>query len=167
MTRTYLDNQPPVTLTELKNHLLITGTDFDTVLGVDLLAAVAAVENHTGMIIWRSTCTVTAGYCRVVELPVHNVRSITSVSLDNVALSSSDYDFVDNAIFLKDVHLSFSRIDVVFVAGYTVTPTEIPDDIKIAILMQAASIFSYPDDPARQMPTASEKLLEPYRYPNV
>jgi len=169
MTRTYIDPVAPILLADLKSHILMTGDDFDAQLAADLHAAIAATENHTGLCIWRSVYFVTCDYAREIRLPVRNVTSVTSIYPDGaqLPLPAESWSLRDDTIRLIDSngHTAFRECAITFEAGYS--HDTLPHDMKVAILMQAANIFSYPDDPGRQMTTASEKLLAPYRNINI
>lgn len=69
----------PVTLTEVKAHLIITSTDDDTLLTALITQCRKAIEEYCAISIVSKTITMTADLCKEWELPYGPVTGIQSV----------------------------------------------------------------------------------------
>lgn len=150
----------PVSLDDLKLHLRITNTDFDEQLKIYLEAAIAACENHTNLIIWKSTVSFSYDYRPEYRLPVIPVISITSVKVDGNEITDKEYRLKDDVLIVDH---KGDKVEVKMVAGYDDTP----GDIKAAILLKAGRIFVNPADSVENLPSSSQMLLQPYRKINI
>lgn len=152
----------PVTLAALKEHLRLTGTDEDSPLAIYLGAATAWVEDFTRRCVINRTLKLTLDlfpYLGQIELPRPNVSSVTFVKYYNTdgtltTLSADDYWTVLNEpsgpglIILKssadwpDLQEDRPRaVEVTFVAGYGAATTDVPDDVRQAVMLLAAHLF--------------------------
>lgn len=172
---------------EFREHLRL-GTGFaedglqDTVLESFLRAAMSAVEARTGKVLlsraffwtleaWRSA--------QAQTLPVAPVTELTEVTLTNrageeVMVASSSYRLVADtqAPQMRSTSACLPQIPeggtatVRFEAGFGAVWTDVPVDLRQAMLMLAAHYYEYRHDTALQggcMPFGVSSLIERYR----
>lgn len=152
--RTYLEGCEP-TLNELKAHLRITSEDFDTMLESYLRAATNVAEHHIGKVIARSQFLF-SGICSR-SLPLESpVLAVQEVMVDGVAIY--DYSLSGNTLYLPE-EVEGEAMTVSYSAGLT----QVPFDIKAAILLIAAKLFNNPVDSVEALPSVAKNLLAPYR----
>lgn len=152
----------PVSLDELKQWNYIESDLFDDKLKACLNSAIASAESHANIIIWKSTFTLALDHIEY-EIPVFAcpVSSI-SIAVDNSSLAASLYQF-DGNVILVDGSVRGDAMTVTIEAG--IDPVD--DDIKAAILLIASELFRNPTDSVKQLPTASQLLLQPFRRANI
>lgn len=147
-----------VTLDELKVHLRMTTSEFDSDLDVKLHAAINSSENFIRRILTTSTFTLTRLFANIITLDDVPVNSVTSVKVDDMTLTDDNWSYNDNTITIND-DVTGSEIEIIYTAG----DSQLPYDIKAAILLQAAALFNNPIDSVENLPKASTNLLRPYR----
>jgi hypothetical protein len=152
----------PVSLDELKQWNYIESNLFDEKLKTCLYAAIASAESHANIIIWPSTFTLALDHIEH-EIPVFAcpVSSI-SIIVDGSPLAASLYQF-DGNVILVDGSVQGSNMTVTLEAG--IDPMD--DDIRSAILLISSELFRNPTDSVKQLPTASQLLLQPFRRANI
>lgn len=151
--RTYLEGCEP-TLNELKAHLRITSEDFDTMLESYLRAATNVAEHHIGKVIARSQFLFSGSSHSIpLESPVLEIQEVL---VDGV--ETDGYSLSGNTLLLSD-EVEGEALTVSYTAGLS----QVPYDIKAAILLIAAKLFNNPVDSVESLPTASKALLAPYR----
>lgn len=156
------ENRCPVELYDLKKWNYIEDEFFDSKLQVCLEAAIAAAESHANIVIWPSTFTLALDHIdREIPVPFCPVTSV-AVSVDGVALNPNLFTFDGNVISV-DGSVQGQEMEVVLTAG----AEETESDIKSAILLIASELFRNPTDSVKQLPTASQLLLRPYRRVNI
>ena len=153
-SRTYLQGSQP-TLDELKQHLRITGTDMDAELGLKLRASIRSAEHYIGQIIAESVFVLTSSFSSAVALE-GPVIGVSGVEVDGVSLDDSCWS-LDGRILTIDAEGTALKVT------YTAGLPSVDDDIKAAILLHAAALFSNPVDSVETLPKASSRLLDPYR----
>ena len=151
--RTPVDMSANGLLQEFKRHIRMTSDDLDAELYAKLMAAVRHAEHHIGKVILRSEFVTTTAFASTIALKVPNVL-VLGLEVDGVETSGYDLDG-------KNLHVygSGTSMTVTYEAGYEC----IPDDMKAAILMHAASLFNNPTDSVEVLTKASQNLLRPYR----
>lgn len=181
----------PVSLAEARAHLRLDNTDDDGILAGYILAARRFAEGYIrGAIVtqtWDYTINerwplmrLECGYYRHrIELPLHPVQSVTSISYvdDNgvtQSLSGSMYTahllgsvpYIDQAYNQSwpSVRAVSDAITVRFVAGYL--PEKVPDEIRAAILLHVESLYDRCEDKDR-CEECRNSLLDPYRMLRV
>lgn len=172
---------------DFREHLRL-GTGFaedglqDTVLESFLRAALSAVEARTGKILLSRAFNWTVEAWRGADaqaLPVAPVYDVTEVTLTNrageeVTVASSSYRLVANtqAPKLRSTSACLPQIPeggaatVRFEAGFGAAWTDVPVDLRQAVLMLAAHFYEYRHDTALQggcMPFGVSSLIERYR----
>lgn len=153
-SRTYLQGSQP-TLDELKQHLRITGNDMDAELGLKLRASIRSAEHYIGQIIAESVFVLTSSFSSAMALK-GPVIGVSGVEVDGVPLDESRWS-LDGRILTIDAE--GTSMTVTYKAGLP----SVDDDIKAAILLHAAALFTNPVDSVEALPKASSRLLDPYR----
>jgi uncharacterized phiE125 gp8 family phage protein len=174
----------PLDLTEVKDYLRITGTDFDTQL-TDLIIAVREyAEFVTGRDLinktWRGFLdNFYSCYCcdNSIEVRKSKLQSITSIQYYKngvlTTFNSSNYYFtdsndyssiylVDGASYPDDVDNRKQAIIINFVAGYGSTSASVPQLLKQAMLSQIASLFDNLGDCAENNMTQFSYLYKSF-----
>ncbi|SFK66692.1 head-tail connector protein [Shimia haliotis] len=172
---------------EFREHLRL-GTGFsedtlqDAVLESFLRAALSAVEARTGKVLLERDFSWTLEGWRGVDaqgLPVAPVSAVTGLALTNragevVTVASSSYRLVADRQ-VPEVRSTSTCLPVVpdggsatvqFTAGFGAGWTDVPVDLRQAVLMLAAHYYEYRHDTALQggcMPFGVTSLLERYR----
>jgi uncharacterized phiE125 gp8 family phage protein len=127
----------PVTLAELKAHLVITYSDDDTYLTFLISACRHAVEQFCNISIVQKECTIMVdAYCEI-ELPYGPVQSFTSATLktgnggSEVQVLNDGYQ-IDGPTesFQRFIPLSGGRYTLVYDTGYAI----IPQDLKLDLV---------------------------------
>lgn len=155
--RSYIDTRYQPTLEDLKRHLRITSGDLDEILLPYLLAAINTAEHNIGKVIAVSEMTDKRRFTRSITLqgPVLDVKSVT---VDGVVINEADWCLLGRMLEISD-EISGTRIEVIYEAGMT----QVPFDIKAAIMLIASKFFNNPSDSVEQYPSAAKNLLRPYR----
>jgi uncharacterized phiE125 gp8 family phage protein len=171
----------PVTLDEAKAHLKVDTTDDDALIGTLISAARARAEWHTGRAFLTQswTCLLDAwpcaGWIEIPLPPLQAVSTITTYAANDAAtvLDSSLYQ-VDAAsnparIALKPgvtlpVNLrALNAIEIAFTAGYGDAESNVPAQIRAAILELVANAYANRGDTSGDLPLEALALLAPYR----
>jgi len=177
----------PLTATEVKNWLKVTGTSEDDLISSLIAAARKQVEHYTNLKLFTQTIAEywdewpysdelknRFGGLSLSWGPVQSVSSVqyTDEDGDTQTFSSSNYttDLTARpariAPGFDDVwptaRLEPNSIRVMYVAGYSDT-ADIPDDIKTAMRLMITHWYDNRTDSVRQLPMASECLLRPYK----
>lgn len=155
--RSYIDEQFQPSLEDFKRHLRITSSDLDETLRPYLLASINSAEHHIGKIIARSEFQYSGHFIRSLDLRGPNVE-LVSVEVNGNALSDDEYS-LDARTLLIDSEISGDEMQVIYRSGMT----QVPFDIKAAILLTAAKLFNFPSDTVEAMPSVARNLLRPYR----
>lgn len=152
----------PVTLAELKSWNYIQDDIYNDKLNVCLRSAIAAVESHINSVVWKSTFALSFDHMEyIIPVEIAPVESIV-ITVDGEALQDSLYRF-DGDVIAIDRSVEGSLMAVSIVAG----KDAIDDDIKSAVLLMASELFRNPTDSVKQLPTASQLLLQPHRRANI
>lgn len=167
-----------VTLTELKSHLRITGTDEDTILQVYLDAALDYLETQTGRKLSQVSGRVAYFDCLGdMELIGDNptVASVEYLDSDGVSqtLSSSVYDVKTHKArpyitlaygeSYPDTQAVDAAITVTYQSGYTTST--LPSALKSAVLLEAGTNYEYRENESLvkiNVRHAVERLIKPY-----
>lgn len=150
----------PVTLSEIKDHLRITSSDFDADLVLKIKTATAMAEDFTGVCYMTSdfSMKVLAPGITIIPITIFPVQRVNSVIVDNIELSRDNYLYndLDNTVELSTTG---ETVEVRFTAG----ALEVEFPVKAAILLMASALFNNPVDSVEQLSKASTNLLKPYR----
>lgn len=142
-------------LQEFKRHIRMTSNDLDAELRAKLRAAVRHAEHHIGKVILRSEFVTTVPFASSLTLKAPN-PVVESLEVDGTEVTGYG---LDGRVLSVPQGVSGEQITVTYEAGYEC----IPDDMKAAILMHAASLFNNPTDSVEVLTKASQNLLRPYR----
>jgi uncharacterized phiE125 gp8 family phage protein len=189
---TVLPTEEPVTLTEAKAHLRVTGTDDDTYITSLISAARQRAETY----ISRAICEQTLAYSldafptefALPRAPVSSITSITYTDEDgNTGQVLSDSLYQSNIVGSADNKISpavnqswpstqsstYNAVTVTYVAGWdnpTASPIvrPLPTPIKQGILLMIGEMYENREEsvvglPVFKMPTTSAALLAPFR----
>ena len=142
-------------LQEFKRHIRMTSNDLDAELRAKLRAAVRHAEHHIGKVILRSEFVTTVPFASSLTLKAPN-PVVESLEVDGAEVTGYG---LDGRVLIVPQGVSGQQMTVTYEAGYEC----IPDDMKAAILMHAASLFNNPTDSVEVLTKASQNLLRPYR----
>jgi len=176
----------PVTVSELRDFLRLSGNDQDTMLTGFLAAARAALEVYTGRTFINTVYELYFdAFPSMIELARPPVQSVSSVYYINTSgvdtlLASTDYR-VDVASLYGRIEPAYgtvwpstqsvvNAVKVTFTAGYGTSSANVPAAIKEAIKMLAADIYEHPEANV-ELTLAENKtlkfLLGAYRLPVI
>ena len=142
-------------LQEFKRHIRMTSNDLDAELRAKLRAAVRHAEHHIGKVILRAEFVTTVPFASSLTLKAPN-PVVESLEVDGTEVTGYG---LDGRVLIVPQGVSGQQMTVTYEAGYEC----IPDDMKAAILMHAASLFNNPTDSVEVLTKASQNLLRPYR----
>ena len=140
-------------LAGFKGHIRMTSSDLDLELEQKMMAAVIHAEHHIGKVILTSQFVTTVPFSPTLRLKAPNT---TIVSLQVDGQETTDYRLTG---CILQVNGTGEQMVVTYTAGYNT----IPEDMKAAIFMHAASLFNNPTDSVETLAKASHNLLRPYR----
>ena len=92
------------------------------------------------------------GVSKVLSPSLYEVDTFRGIIAEAV-----DQDFPDTYLSLNDVTITYT-------AGYGTNATDCPSDIRIAILKLVASMYDNRGDAVHKMPTATDVMLNRYKY---
>ena len=153
--RTFVSMSANGLLQEFKRHIRMTSDDLDAELYAKLLAAVRHAEHHIGKVILRSEFVTTVPFASSLTLKAPGIV-VESLEVDGTEVTGYG---LDGRVLSVPQGVSGEQMTVTYEAGYEC----IPDDMKAAILMHAASLFNNPTDSVEVLTKASQNLLRPYR----
>ncbi|MEP6827922.1 MAG: head-tail connector protein [Aestuariivirga sp.] len=177
----------PVTLAEAKLHCTANDfTDDDAMLGIYISAATARLDG-LGIL---GRCLISQTWelyydtfpCGNLQIPLGKLISVASVeyidptTLSYVAWDPANYDvdlFSDDGWIVPvdtwpTIADSINAVRVTFTAGYGDAPSDVPDSIRVAILMMVANWYANREtvvvgSTVSTLPLGAEDLLAPYR----
>ena len=153
--RTFVSMSANGLLQEFKRHIRMTSDDLDAELYAKLMAAVRHAEHHIGKVILRSEFVETVPFASSLTLKAPGIV-VESLEVDGEAVQGY---CLKGRVLCVPAGVSGQQMTVTYKAGWEC----IPDDMKAAILMHAASLFNNPTDSVEVLTKASQNLLRPYR----
>ena len=185
----------PVTTAEAKAHLRIATdfTDDDTKIDAFIAAARAYVETFTGRSLVTRTYALRArdfcelegsdGVIRLPRPPLASVSSVAYVDTNDASqtISSANYHVLagtDGGTLEPILTYAWPQtrglagdVTITYIAGYGAA-SSVPDDFKAAILLLVGELYENREDAivgaiVTTAPLAADRLLAPYRTPNV
>lgn len=181
--RTVGPSAEPVTLVEVKTHLRLDHTADDSLLAGLIRAAREEVERSAGLALlaqsWRLALDrwPRSGRATLAVHPVRAVLSVTAYGTEGEAslLSAADYQ-VDLLSRPARVHFhrmqaplrAMNGVEIDFRAGFGEAGTDVPDQLKRAILLLVAHWYEFragfgPSDQQVSYPAGYERLIAGYR----
>jgi len=174
----------PITVAELKTFARIDGTDEDTYLTSLITAIRQASENYLGRALISQTITLSMDWWpgESIELPRPPLISVTSIGTldedDTETTYSSDNYYLDTRsepglIVVKSgsslpafVTRRHGAYKIVYVAGYGILATDVPQPIREAIKFWCTWIYEN-RVPITDPPDTAMLTLNPYRMPRI
>lgn len=154
VSREVIQWQPAVTVERVKANIRLTDNSFDDIIQEYISSAIATSEQVTGVVINASTFTIVGYYEGAYRLPIAPIIDI-EVECDGVAV---DYELNGGVLILPSDYIG-KRVTITAHAGYS----EVPADIRMAIILKASALFLNPVDGADTYVKASDNLLKNYR----
>lgn len=182
--RTAAPAKEVVSLAEVKAHCAVEHDDDDAILQAYLTAAIGYLDGYAG-VLGRALVTQTwrqdfYGFASCLRLPLRPVQSATVKYQDandaEQTLAASVYALLADA---RGAYLSltsgqswpstYDRADAVavtFIAGYGAAPTDVPPQIRTAILLHVAQLYRNREaagDASTILPLGYDALIHPFR----
>ena len=150
----------PISLPDLKDQLRIDHSDQDRMLIGKIKAAVSEIEAYIdGPVIQRSMTLKLSAWEDEIQLlpgPVLAIVSIRYYDTDNVqqTLDAADYELyeenrIDRLVAVSDWPVVYDRkdaIEIVYQAGLAASVTQVPTNVKEAVLLRASTRYSMPEE---------------------
>lgn len=165
----------PLTLSEAKSYLRISGTDDDTIMSSLIAQAREYCEGYQGRKYITQTLEAFLDRfsCGSIEFrdcsPVQSITSITYTDKDgrDATIAAADYNF-DEVSFVNKIDLAYGKtwpavelkptngIKITFVAGYKT----VPESVKWAMVLHMKLLYDdYKPDEQEKMERARDALL--------
>jgi uncharacterized phiE125 gp8 family phage protein len=175
LKRTVAPAVEPVSLSEARDQLRISTNDDDTILAANIVAARQAVERDTRRALITQTWRLKLDEFpkKAIRLPYSPLQSVTSITYvpdggGTTTWSASEYDvFTDDEpglicpVFGDDwpeIRLEKRGITVTYVAGYGDSATDVPAELRQAVLLQVEMLYD-----GRPMFGTTSPIVEAYR----
>ena len=168
------------TLSEVKNYLKVDTSADDNLITTLLQSAREVAERYLNQALITQTITEKLDRLNkpIIYLSVSPVISVTSFQYNDSQNTTQTYSstnyIVDN--FEKPARLSLAYgktwptlygnindVTITYTAGYGSAASNVPMQIRQAILMMVADAYDNREDYVKKLPTASEYLLDQYR----
>lgn len=161
----------PVSLDEAKSVLKITSAQEDNVLQNLISSSRQAVENYINQSImtqvWRlNTREFSSGEVKLFKGPVQEILAVSWVQSDNtdILLTNNEYDISDDYLILYKIPNSCQHLEVLYKAGYSHSPADIPDIYKQAILAELTARYTCDCSfGSNELSPNALSLMKPYR----
>ena len=117
--------------------------------------------------------------CNFIQIPVGAIRSVDLFTFTDSAGTTSNVDSttwkLDNVRSQGRISLNFgavwpsaqpaanNAVQITFKAGLVSDPTQLPEEIQIAVLQLTAQLYERRGDELPEIPSSCLMLLEPYR----
>lgn len=169
----------PVSLTDAKKHLKVSGTAEDDLITLYLEAATQMAESYLGIRLINTVVEEVYEEFTDIAFLRFPAQSITSIKYDaddntEKTVSTSVYTlntYTEPQIILKNVDQEWptdladnkNRIRVRYTSGFGSAPSDVPANIRAAILIILGDLHENREDRVSALPKASHRLLEPWR----
>lgn len=184
---TYVLTTPPIAeplaLAEVKAHLRLDDGQEDVLLGALIRTARDFLEKETGLCLmtqgWRLYLDrwPADGIVRIAKTPVRAIESVTVYGGDGAPSQVSLQDHLLDAegrparLWLRhrpEAGRALNGIEIEFSAGFGEAATEVPDNLKRAMLTHIGQMFAFrgvlsPDQQPGGIPDGYERLIAPFR----
>lgn len=143
----------PLSLSEVKTFLRIDGSDEDSILATLISTARIIAEELTGKALitqsWKLAYDHTLPPCVMLpNRPVQSITSVVSVSDIEASTTISSGTYYLNAsrdTLMFESIPSGRRIEISYVSGYGNAATDVPADIRQAMLVHVATLYEHRD----------------------
>lgn len=164
----------PVTTAEFKTYVKVDFTDDDTLIGEILKAARRQAEQYTQRAFLSQVITLFWDrYQQEMSIPYPPNISIDKVELrfeDQTEVLTLNTDYFVLGLETKRIRIptvsSRQSLEIEITAGYGTSATDVPLDIKLAIMKIAANYYDnrvdFMSDAANLIPENSRSLLDQY-----
>jgi len=172
----------PVSLADIKSHVVAFGSDDDDLLTSYIEAARSSAEVYLNRALITQTLELTLDHFPAVinlpRCPVQSVTSITYTDVDGVSQTFTDFQVdVSGSAMAKikpaygyswpDIRPEFGSVVVEYVAGYG-DADDVPASIVHAIKLIVGSFYAHRENElvgvsAADLPLNAQWLLNPYR----
>ena len=178
-----------ISVATAKNFLRVTNSAEDTLIGTLIIAAVEVAQNYTNSRFLETEYTMTMDSWTDVLIqndlnqiilpypPLADIVHLKYYDGNNAqqTWSSSNYSvntFINQTGFLGintgvNTPTLYDRpdaIEIKFKAGYGTSGSDVPESIKIAILLILGKMYEMREDSVSKLPKSSEYILDPYRF---
>lgn len=154
VSREILRSEPVVSVERVKANLRLQDNSFDEMIADYIASAVQTSENVTGVTIALSQYVITGVYDGAYRLPVAPVNELI-VQQDGNEVEYS----INGGVLTLPSSCMGKQVTITVDAGYT----DIPADIRMAVILKASALFLNPVDSADTYVKASDNLLKAYR----
>ena len=168
------------TLNEVKNYLKVDTSADDTLITTLLQSAREVAERYLNQALITQTITEKLDRLNnpIIYLSVSPVIAVSSFQYNDGVNSVQTYNAANYVVdtFLKPGRLALAYgatwptlygnindVTIVYTAGYGAAASNVPMQIRQAILMMIADAYDNREDYVKKLPTASEYLLDQYR----
>lgn len=140
----------PLTLTEVKNFLRVDITTDDTLITRIMKTAIKQCELYSGKTLITKTYKYsfyvsTKQAIKLLYAPIQSVSLIKTVDEENseTMVDSGSYfvDIVGGILNFKTIPANFYRLDITYVAGYGDNASDVPEELKQAMLIHIARMY--------------------------
>jgi uncharacterized phiE125 gp8 family phage protein len=169
----------PVSLDFIKTYLKVDGTTEDALITVLITAARQVAERYCQIALLPQTITETfprfySYGLRPTISPLISVEDITYLDLEGETETlSTDIYGVDNSVYpphifripyndFPQTYAVPNAVTVEYIAGFA-DADAVPNQIKMAIALMVTEWYDNRSDGVRNLPTASQMLLDQYR----
>ena len=164
----------PLTLTEAKNYLKVSGSDDDTLITNLITTVRQAAEKFMKISLISQSWKISYDQYApsVIRLPMGRAQSITSVTAvardaSTTAINSSTYYLsAGNQNLVFEATVVSHRVDIIYVAGYGASASDVPYAIRQGMLAHVAAIY---DGRAggSAIPAQAKALYAPYQIVRI
>ena len=173
----------PVSLSEAKEHLRITNSNDDSFINRLITSARQISENFTGLGFIQQSYSIfidefpKSGVIKIPKQPFLSLQAINIYDAsDNFVaedLNLYSIDQIQGRIVLKDGYIvpiakrKVNGIEISFNVGYGANASDVPEDIKTAILLLVASMYENRGNNIQEQlhlsKTGAAEILQPYK----
>jgi len=153
LVRTSPPATEPLSLSDVKSFLRIDGSAEDAVLNLLIATARILAEELTGHALitqsWKIAYDTNVPECvPLVYLPVQSITAVTSINeaeeSTTIAASSYTLNAARDALIFESIP-SGRRIEILYESGYGDAASDVPADIRQAMLVHVAHLYEHRD----------------------
>tara|TARA_R110002050_G_scaffold124877_1_gene244202 strand:+ start:4902 stop:5492 length:591 start_codon:yes stop_codon:yes gene_type:complete len=178
-----------ISVATAKNFLRVTNSAEDTLIGTLIIAAVEVAQNYTNsrfldteyimtmdswtdVLVQNDLPQIILPYAPLSSIEhlkyydsanVHQTWSASNYSV-NKYINQSGFLEIDSGVTTPTLYDRPDAIEIKFKAGYGTSGSDVPESIKIAILLILGKMYEMREDSVSKLPKSSEYILDPYRF---